>query len=211
MGENQQRRLAQRQKRGLLRVEQILHAAGALFAEVGYDNTTTNMIATRAGISPGSLYQFFPDKEAIAQAFAADITEQLHQVYDTFLSPEVIALPLQPFLDSFIDMIVAFNQRYPGYLALELASTVSSPLALVLTDLHQGLQAHLDAMFNARWPQSTREQRRLPLLVSYRLFLALLPLVLEGEGEQQQAIEREMKAMLYRYWEPIMGIMALEI
>jgi AcrR family transcriptional regulator len=203
MGENQQRRRAQRQKRGLLRVEEIQHAAGALFAEVGYDNATTNMIAARAGISPGSLYQFFPDKEAIAQAFAADVTEQLHLVYDTFLSPEMLALPLQPFLESFIDEIVAFNRKYPGYLALELASTVSASLVLVLADLHQGLLARMDALFVARWPQSTREQRRLPILVSYRLFLALLPLALESNGEQQQATVREMKAVLYRYWKPI--------
>ncbi len=203
MGENQERRQAHRQKRGLLRVEEILHAAGALFAEVGYDKATTNMIAARAGISPGSLYQFFPNKETITQAFAADTTEHLHQVYDTILSSEVITLPLRAFVDTFIDMLVAFNRNHPGYLALALGSTLSSPLALVLADFHQGILAHLDALFAARWPQSTQEQRRLPLLVSYRLFFALLPLVLQGDGEHQRAIVREMKVVLYRYWEPI--------
>ncbi len=205
MGENQERRQAHRQKRGLLRVEEILSAAGALFAEVGYDKATTNMIAARAGISPGSLYQFFPNKESITQAFAADVTEHLHQVYVTILSSEVVALPLRTFVETFIDRLVAFNRKHPGYLALELGSTLSSPLAHVLADLHQGIQADLDAIFAARWPQSTQEQRRLPLLVSYRLFFALLPLVLEGEGEPQHAIVHEMKIVLYRYWEPIMG------
>ena len=205
MGENQERRQAHRQKRGLLRVEEILHAAGALFAEVGYDKTTTNMIAARAGMSPGSLYQFFPNKEAITQAFAADATKHLHHMYDTILSSEVITLPLRAFIGTFIDMLVAFNRNHPGYLALELGSTLSSPLALVLADLHQGIQADLDAMFAARWSHSTQEQRRLPLLVSYRLFFALLPLVLQGDGEQERAIVREMKVVLYRYWEPIMG------
>ena len=205
MGENQERRQAHRQKRGLHRVEEILSVTGALFAEVGYDKTTTNMITARAGISPGSLYQFFPNKEAIAQAFAADVTTHLHEVYDTMLSPEVIALPLQAFVNTLIDRLVEFNRNYPGYLALELGSTISPPLALVLADLQQGLLADLDAIFAVRWPSSTQEQRRLPLLVSYRLFLALLPLVLQGEGEQQSAIVDEMKICLYRYWEPIMG------
>ncbi len=206
MGENQERRQAHRQKRGLLRVEEILSAAGALFAEVGYDKATTNMIAARAGVSPGSLYQFFPNKEAIAQAFAADVTEHLHQVYDTILSSEVITLPLQAFMETFVDRLVAFNRNYPGYLALELGSTLSASLALVLANFHQDIQAHLDAIFAVRWPQSTQEQRYLPLLVSYRLFFALLPLVLEGDGEQQRAIVSEMKVVLYRYWEPIMGM-----
>ncbi len=203
MGENQERRRARRQKRGVLRVEEILQAAGALFAEVGYDKVTTNMIAARAGISRGSLYQFFPDKEAIAQAFAADATNQLHQVYDTLLSSEVMTLPLQVFLATFIDRILAFNRNYPGYLALELGSTISSSLTRVLADLQQGVQARLDALLATYWPHSTPEQRHLPLLVSYRLFLALLPLALQGDGENQRAIVREMKVLLYRYWEPI--------
>jgi AcrR family transcriptional regulator len=205
MGENQERRQARRQKRGVLRVEEILQAAGALFAERGYDKVTTNMIAARAGISPGSLYQFFPNKEAIAQAFAADAVDQLHRVYDSLLSPEVMNLPLQAFFDTFVERIIAFNRSYPGYLALELGSTLSSSLAQVLADFQQGMQARLDALLASYWPQSTPEKRQLPLLVSYRLFLALLPLALSGDGEQQRAIVREMKVVLYRYWEPIMG------
>lgn len=203
MGENQERRQAHRQKRGVLRVEEILSAAGALFAELGYDRVTTNMIAARAGISPGSLYQFFSNKEAIAQAFAADATEQLHQVYNAILAPEVITLPLWNFVDTSIDRLVAFNRSCPGYLALEIGSTLSPSLALVLADLHQGLLDHQDAVFAAYWPQSTREQRHLPLLVSYRLFLALLPLILQSDGENQSAIVHEMKVVTYRYWEPI--------
>jgi len=205
MGENQARRQARRQQRGLLRVEEILAAAGTLFAEHGYDNVTTNMITARAGVSPGSLYQFFPNKEAIAKAFAADATEQLARVYDSMWSPEVLALPLQSFLSTFIDRFIAFNRTYPGYLTLELGSTLSPSLALVLAELQQGLQTRLDALLAAYWPHSTREQRQLPLLVSYRLFLALLPLVLRGDEEHQRAIVRELKAMLYRYWEPIVA------
>jgi AcrR family transcriptional regulator len=203
MGENQERRQARRQKRGVLRVEEILQAAGALFAERGYDNVTTNMIAARAGVSPGSLYQFFPNKEAIAQAFAADATEHLHRVYDALLSSEVMSLPLQGFVDTFVNEIIAFNRTYPGYLALELGSTHSSSLALAIADFQQGVQARLDALLAAYWPDSTPEQRRLPLLVSYRLFLALLPLVLQGDEEHRRAIVREMKVVLYRYWAPI--------
>jgi len=205
MGENQERRQARRQKRGVLRVEEILQAAGALFAELGYDKVTTNMIAARAGVSPGSLYQFFSNKEAIAQAFAADATEQLHRVYDSMLSSEAMTLPLQTFLDTFIDRIVAFNRSCPGYLALELGSTISSSLALALADFQQGLLARQDAILAAYWPQSTGEQRRLPLLVSYRLFLALLPLALQGDEERQKAIVHEMKVVLYRYLEPMVS------
>ena len=99
----------------------------------------------------------------------------------------------------------SINRTYPGFLALELGSTLSSSLALAIADLQQGIQARLDALLSAYWPHSTSEQRQLPLLVSYRLFLALLPLALSGDGDHQRAIVREMKVVLYRYWEPIIG------
>lgn len=205
MGENQARRRARRQQRGLLRAEEILAAAGALFADVGYDKATTNMIAARAGVSPGSLYQFFPNKEAIAQAYAAAATAQLHGVYDTILSPDVIDLPLQAFLDTFIEALMTFNRAFPGYLALSIASTISAPLALALADLRHGIMGRLDALLVARWPTAPPEQLRVRGLVSYRIFIALLPLALGDHGVEQQAIVREMKVVLYRYWDPSTG------
>ncbi len=205
MTENQERRRAHRQQRGLLRAEAILHAAGALFAEVGYDKTTTNMIAERAGVSPGSLYQFFPNKEAIAQAYAAHAVGHLHQVYDMVLAPPVITEALPAFVDTFIDALLAFNREYPGYFALSLASTISAPLARALAELQGGVWERLGAVFVARWPETLPAQRQLRGLVTYRIFLALLPLALENDGEQQQAIVDELKLVLYRYLAPVSG------
>lgn len=203
MRENEERRQANRQQRGLLRSNEILRAAGTLFAEIGYDKVTTNMIAERAGVSPGSLYQFFPNKEAIAHAYAAQAVVSLHQVYDTILAPQVVNLPLPVFIDTFIDALLVFNREYAGYLALSLASTISSSLALVLADLHGPIFGRMETMIAAIWPASNPEQRRLPGLVSYRLFLALLPLAISGDEEQQRAVAHELKVVMYRYWQPI--------
>jgi len=57
-----------RQKRSRITCDAILEAATQLLIERGYAATTTNHIAKRAGISIGSLYQYFPNKEAIAVA-----------------------------------------------------------------------------------------------------------------------------------------------
>jgi hypothetical protein len=45
---------------------------------------------------------------------------------------------------------------------------------------------------------STTEQRRLPLLVSYRLFVALLPLALDGDAVFRRDIVRELKVALLK-------------
>src|SRR6266542_6598743 len=59
-----------RQARGERRIAQLLDAAGEVFATVGYAAATTNAIAAQAGVSPGTLYQFFPNKQAMAEALA---------------------------------------------------------------------------------------------------------------------------------------------
>ena len=46
-------------------VERILAATRSVLVERGYEGASTNRIAAVAGISPGSLYQYFPDKDAV--------------------------------------------------------------------------------------------------------------------------------------------------
>ncbi|HWE88321.1 MAG TPA: TetR/AcrR family transcriptional regulator [Pseudonocardiaceae bacterium] len=46
----------------------MLAACAVLIEELGYDGVTTTLIAERAGVAVGSLYQFFPDKRAVVQA-----------------------------------------------------------------------------------------------------------------------------------------------
>src|SRR3546814_7642197 len=64
-----------RRERGERRIEQIIGAAEEVLVERGYERTTTNAIAERAGISPGSLYQFFRNKDEIAEALAGRYSE----------------------------------------------------------------------------------------------------------------------------------------
>lgn len=59
-----------RQQRSRETVEAILEAAAQLFQRHGYAGTTTNKIAERAGVSIGSLYQYFPNKDALLVALA---------------------------------------------------------------------------------------------------------------------------------------------
>jgi len=54
--------------RGKRRVAALIDAGAELFAEKGYEATTMTEIAQRAGAAIGSLYQFFPSKEALAEA-----------------------------------------------------------------------------------------------------------------------------------------------
>lgn len=56
------------QSRSKETVEAILEAAAQVFERHGYAAGTTNRVAERAGVSIGSLYQYFPSKDAILVA-----------------------------------------------------------------------------------------------------------------------------------------------
>jgi AcrR family transcriptional regulator len=59
-----------RQERGTRRLEEIVASAAALFAERGFDGTSLNAIAKAAGVTIASIYQYFPNREAIVDAVA---------------------------------------------------------------------------------------------------------------------------------------------
>ena len=59
------RRKAPTQERAKQTVTALVEATAQLLVERGYHQTTTNHIARRAGVSIGSLYQYFPDKQAL--------------------------------------------------------------------------------------------------------------------------------------------------
>ena len=56
------------QSRSRAKLGRILTATAELLEELSYDDLGTRLIAERAGISIGSLYRFFPDKDGIVQA-----------------------------------------------------------------------------------------------------------------------------------------------
>lgn len=202
MSDNQGRRRAKHQTRGLRRVEDILQAAGAIFVEYGYDCVTTHMIAQRADVSAGSLYQFFPNKEAIVQAFAARAVEQLQHLYDdAILVPEAMALPASDFLNHVIDILITFNRTNPGYFALLQESTISPHLACVLLNQRQEVSIRMVRVVEILAPHCTHEQCQVLAMVTYRVFLALLPFILQADDQQRSVFIRELKAILFRYFE----------
>jgi AcrR family transcriptional regulator len=67
---------APQRQRGRLRVAAILEAGAAAFREKGYDAVTMTEIAARSGTTFGSLYRFFPSKEALANALLAQYAQR---------------------------------------------------------------------------------------------------------------------------------------
>jgi AcrR family transcriptional regulator len=90
------------QQRSRQTVEKILDAARKLVKETsaaGSSRTTTNEIAKEAGISVGSLYQYFPNTEAIVFAVYREMLEQVQKILDEFDSLTYLSLPREEFFN----------------------------------------------------------------------------------------------------------------
>jgi AcrR family transcriptional regulator len=94
------------QERSRQMVERIIAAGQRVLLRDGYERTTTNRVADEADISPGSLYQYFPDKETILAAvidrYAADLSTELTAVLADRLDepgPELVRAAFTGLLD----------------------------------------------------------------------------------------------------------------
>lgn len=106
-----------KQARSQERVQHILDVAERLFIELGYEQTTTRAITTRAEISVGSLYQFFPDKDAIVQALANRYFEQEYRLF-VQLHAELADADIATYVDRMVDAFKQFADEHPGYRAV---------------------------------------------------------------------------------------------
>ncbi len=95
------------QERSRAMVERIVEAGHAVLLRDGYDKASTNNVAAEAGISPGSLYQYFPNKDAVTTAvverysdhLAERITAALADQFDES-GPTMVRATLDALLDA---------------------------------------------------------------------------------------------------------------
>src|SRR5271155_4363332 len=106
-----------KRERGKQRVAALIDAGAELFAEKGYEATTMTEIAQRAGAAIGSLYQFFPSKEALAEALFDRYAERAAA---HFARVEELAPGLSPaeLADLLIDYKLALRTERDAAIAL---------------------------------------------------------------------------------------------
>ncbi len=75
-------------------VDALVEATARILIREGYDRASTNKIAAMAGVSIGSLYQYFPNKEALVAAVIERHNQQLWQVVQNALV-KVAARPIE--------------------------------------------------------------------------------------------------------------------
>ena len=105
------------QERSRETVTVILQGAARIFAQRGYIGGTTNHIAARAGVSVGTLYQYFPNKEAILVALAEHHLDMAETVVREAMAETAAQFPppdLRDVIRRFVQATIAIHAKEPA-------------------------------------------------------------------------------------------------
>ena len=101
-----------RQERSKATVETILAATARVLVKKGFDGLTTNAVAEAAGVSIGSLYQYFPSKEALVAALIEQHIEQMNAAILNELT-RVAQLPMAQAVRAVIELTIRAHSIEP--------------------------------------------------------------------------------------------------
>lgn len=205
MTEDTVNRARKRQARGEQRIEALLDAAAEVFAAQGYARASTNAIAATAGASPGTLYQFFKNKQAIAEALMARYVARLEAAMGEAFSGDPTGLPLDALLDQILDPIIAFDRAHPGFHALLADPGVTPELADAKRPTQMLMFTNLDRILGARAPELPAAERAMTVQVAVHMFRGMLPLVVAATDAELPRVAAEVKRALSAYLAPALG------
>jgi AcrR family transcriptional regulator len=194
-----------RQARGKQRIEQILEAAAEVFATRGYEAATTNAIAAAAGISPGSLYQFFGNKDDIVRALAQRYADELAAVHDDAFPGDPDDLPTPALVDRVLAPLVRFNREHRVFKTLFARTDMPPALTEATAPLHAALSERVVEELARRAPKATPELLRLTATVAIQLTKALMPLIASTEPEESTWYDRHLRRLLVAHLDLALG------
>jgi AcrR family transcriptional regulator len=180
-------------RRGELRVAALLDAAAETFAEKGYEAATMTEIALRARASIGSLYQFFPSKEALAGALVSRYGERLESSLAE-LAGRAKELTPERFANALVDLRLELRVERTATLALVDARHAMGNRV----HLREAMRAHLANALRAMNPALPRA-KALAMAIVVLGVVKLAPTFVEEDPRGRVGLIRELRSLLSLY------------
>jgi AcrR family transcriptional regulator len=183
------------QARSQARVASILKAAGALLGEVGYADLTTNLIAERAQIPVGSIYQFFESKDDIVAALVEQFRERILRLADE-LSAESARRDRRAFIAQLIDGIAAIQAETSAFVCVFSANQAQARFDDLARELRRTLNVDLDRVFAEAFPQLAEDDRRRMLSAWTDITGAMIASLDRSKPGERDKLLEELKTIL---------------
>ena len=184
--------------RGVQRVAGLLDAGAALFAENGYETTTMTQIAKRAGASIGSLYQFFPSKEVLAEALFARYVERAASMLED-LAKRAPGLSPPRLADRLVDLMLDIRSDRDAAAAL---SGSISGIVERRQSLRGATRRQIAAILRAANPK-LREKTAAEAAAMIGHVLKLVPALAKEQEDGGQPLVAQVRKMLAAYIERV--------
>ena len=163
-------RRAPTQARARATVDALLDAAAEVIEERGFDGATTERIVARAGVSVGSMYQYFPDKGALVAALVRRLAEDAHALQLRWVRLLEGGASLDDGLSAFVAWLVAAHAVRPRLRCLLFES---GPLPAEHRARMHGMHTTTETALR-RWLEGKVRQ---PTLTAHLLSASIPPLV----------------------------------
>jgi len=185
------------QGRSVARVNRMLDACAQLVDEVGYDGLTTTLLAERAGVAIGSVYQFFPDKRAIVQALTLRNLEAYLQRLSARLQQEK-STHWWGAVDAAIDEYIAMHRTTPGFRTLHFGDVVDVHLLDDERDNNAVIAARIAALLHERY-ELTGDRTEFALSIAVEAADALIKMAFRRAPNGDLAVLDEARALIKEY------------
>jgi AcrR family transcriptional regulator len=176
----------------------MLDACAALIDEVGYEGLTTTLLAERAQVAIGSVYQFFPDKRAVVQA----LTQRNLEAYLERLAEKLTAAELTDWWDGVgaaIDEYIQMHRTVPGFRTLHFGDVVDVHLLDEERDNSTVIAEQLSEVLVAKLAVPDSDRLRFALAISVEVGDALIKFAFRREQAGDESVLDEAKTLIREY------------
>jgi AcrR family transcriptional regulator len=183
-------------------VASLLDAAGRVFGNLGYHAATTNAIATEGKVSPATLYQFFPNKEAIADALVTRYATELAKKVRAADIQKLVAVPLEEAIREFTGVVIEFNRKHAAFHTLYAEAPLSKDTLDQKQLLSQTFIDYLSELLMARNPQLDKQDVLWSAGIVLTTVKGFLPVLAGRKTSTRSRTIDALNQMVVRYLEP---------
>jgi AcrR family transcriptional regulator len=186
------------QGRSVARVQRMLDACAEIVDEVGYEGLTTTLLAERAEVAIGSVYQFFPDKRAIVQALTLrNMEAYLERLANRFTGGTFA--DWWEGVDAGIDEYIEMHRTVPGFRTLHFGDVVDVHLLDEERDNNAVIAEQLARLLVEQFHVADEPRLRFALEIAVEAADALIKLAFRRRPDGDEQVLAEAKALIREY------------
>lgn len=184
------------QQRSAERLARILDACAELLDETGYEQLSTRAVAVRAEVPIGSVYRFFSNKRALADALARRNLDS----YAERITARLATIPAADWrraIDAVLDEYLAMKRSVPGFALVDFGAP--APDEDPADDANHRVASRLADLLSGHLGRTSDEDLLRTILVCVEATDALLKLAFRTDPSGDRAIVTETRVLLQAY------------